>query len=294
MSDNPFSNPLISVIIAVFNRSESLQHCIDSVAFQTYPNKELIVIDGGSTDGTVDILKSNDEKITYWESEEDRGIYHAFNKALIQAKGDWIYFLGSDDYLWDDQSLSNIAKTLGNIVDPNVRLVYGKVAIVSPNGDVLQVINKPWNQIKNLFLQGCCMCHQGIFQHKSLFEKHGQFDESFLITGDYELLLRELKIKESQPLFIPDVTVAAMQTGGFSSSPQHRISILQEYARARKKNNVLVLFPSVWLWSYVKSLLWLMLVNTFSDKTVNYIADRYRSLTGRVPIWLKISQSENP
>ena len=294
MSYEPSSNLLISVIVAVFNGSKSLQRCIDSVASQTYPNKELIVMDGGSIDSTVEILKFNNEKITYWESEQDRGIYHAFNKALARSKGDWVYFLGSDDYLWDVESLSNIAQKIEKIEDPKVCLVYGKVAIVSQSGDTLQVVNKPWNQVKDLFLQGCNICHQGIFQHKSLFEKHGQFDESFPITGDYELLLRELKLKDSQPLFIPDIIIAAMQTGGFSSSPEHRISVLQEYARARKKNHVLVWFPFAWLWSYIKALIWMMLINTLSNKTVNYIADRYRSLTGRYPIWIKISQSEHP
>lgn len=292
MSHSSSSTPLISVIVAAFNRSASLQRCIDSVAHQTYPHKELIIIDGGSTDGTVDVLNANNQKIAYWESERDRGIYHAFNKALNHAKGDWIYFLGSDDYLWDTQSLNNIAQEIKNIKDKNIRLVYGKVAIVSQNGNVLQTINKPWRQIKHLFLQGCYICHQGVFHHKSLFEKHGKFDESFPITGDYELLLRELKSKENQPLFLPNITVAAMQTGGYSSSPQHRITILQEYATARRKNHVIV-FPRVWLWSYIKALIWLMLMNTFNKKIVNYIADRYRLLTGRVPIWGKISQSEN-
>lgn len=292
MSFKLSSNPLISVIVAVYNRSESLQRCIDSVASQTYAPKELIIIDGGSTDGTVKILNLNNEKITYWESKSDRGIYHAFNKALTHAKGDWIYFLGSDDYLWDAQALSNVAQEIKNIKDKNIRLVYGKVTIVSQNGDVLQTINKPWSQIKNLFSQGCYICHQGVFQHKSLFEKHGKFDESFPITGDYELLLRELKFKNNQPLFLPNITVAAMQTGGYSSSPQHRITILQEYARARKKNHVLV-FPRIWLWSYIKALIWLVLMSTLNKKTVNYIADRYRFLTGRVPIWSKISQSKN-
>jgi len=292
MSHSSSSTPLISVIVAAFNRSASLQRCIDSVAHQTYPHKELIIIDGGSTDGTVDVLNANNQKIAYWESERDRGIYHAFNKALNHAKGDWIYFLGSDDYLWDTQSLNNIAQEIKNIKDKNIRLVYGKVAIVSQNGNVLQTINKPWRQIKHLFLQGCYICHQGVFHHKSLFEKHGKFDEAFPITGDYELLLRELKSKENQPLFLPNITVAAMQTGGYSSSPQHRITILQEYATARRKNHVIV-FPRVWLWSYIKALIWLMLMNTFNKKIVNYIADRYRLLTGRVPIWGKISQSEN-
>lgn len=294
MNYKPSSNPLISVIVAVFNRCESLQRCIDSVASQTYPYKELIVMDGGSTDGTVEILKSNNEKITYWESERDRGIYHAFNKALTYAKGDWIYFLGSDDYLWDAQSLSDIIQKIEETKDSDVRIVYGKVGLVSQNGNLIQIINKPWCQVKKLFLQGCYICHQGVLQHKSLFEKHGQFDESFAITGDYELLLRELKLKNSNPLFIPDVTVAAMQIGGFSSSPQHRISILQEYARARKKNHILVFIPSAWLWSYIKALIWLMLTNTLSNQTGNYIADCYRSLTGRVPIWIKTSQSKTP
>lgn len=293
MNHTSSPNPLISVIVAVFNRRETLQRCIDSVNTQTYPNKELIIIDGGSTDGTVDVLKANSEIISYWESEKDRGIYHAFNKALTHAQGDWIYFLGSDDYLWENCGLSNIAQGIKNSASSNTTVVYGKVAIVSQSGDVLQVINKPWEQVRNLFLQGCSVCHQGLFHHKSLFEKYGQFDESYPITGDYELLLRELKYKDSQPLFLPDITVAAMQTGGYSTSPEYRIAILQEYARARRKNHVLVLFPISWLWSYVKAVIWLILMNMFDKKTVSYIADRYRVFTGRVAIWDKISQSEN-
>jgi len=76
------SNPLITIIIAVLNSKESLERCIESVSNQTYPNRELIIIDGGSTDGTVEILKNNNDKIAYWESSPDRGIYHAFNKAI--------------------------------------------------------------------------------------------------------------------------------------------------------------------------------------------------------------------
>lgn len=74
--------PLISVIVAVYNGEKTLQHCIDSVSNQAYPHKELIIIDGGSTDGTVDILRADNDKIAYWESEPDKGIYHAWNKAL--------------------------------------------------------------------------------------------------------------------------------------------------------------------------------------------------------------------
>ena len=92
------SLPLITIIIAVFNGAKTLQQCIDSVAQQSYPNKELIIIDGGSKDGTLDLLKANSEKIDYWVSETDNGIYNAWNKGLAQANGDWICFLGADDF----------------------------------------------------------------------------------------------------------------------------------------------------------------------------------------------------
>ena len=95
MSQKP--PPMISVIVAVYNGQATLKQCLDSVTQQTYENTELIVIDGGSTDGTVDLLRANQEKIAYWISEPDRGIYNAWNKALTQARGDWICFLRSEE-----------------------------------------------------------------------------------------------------------------------------------------------------------------------------------------------------
>ena len=90
------SKPVTSVIVAVYNGAKTLQRCIDSVSNQTYPHKELIIIDGGSADGTVDILRANNDKIAYWKFKPDRGIYHAWNKALEHVQGAWIYFLGSE------------------------------------------------------------------------------------------------------------------------------------------------------------------------------------------------------
>lgn len=88
------SKPVTSVIVAVYNGAKTLQRCIDSVSNQTYPQKELIIIDGGSADGTVDILRVNNDKIAYWKFKPDRGIYHAWNKALDHVQGAWIYFWG--------------------------------------------------------------------------------------------------------------------------------------------------------------------------------------------------------
>ncbi|MDL5501794.1 MAG: glycosyltransferase, partial [Candidatus Methanoperedens sp.] len=92
----------------VYNGAKTLQRCIDSVSNQSYLNKELIIIDGGSTDGTIEILRSSQDKITYWQSGPDNGIYDAWNKALDHARGDWICFLGSDDYLWKSNVFEEI------------------------------------------------------------------------------------------------------------------------------------------------------------------------------------------
>ena len=119
-------SPLITVIVAVFNGAKTLQHCIDSVAHQSYPNKDLIIIDGGSNDGTVDLLKTNYEQIKYWISEPDKGNYNAWNKGLSQAKGDWICFLGADDYFWDAQVLERMAEPLKKF-PPDIRVAYSQI-----------------------------------------------------------------------------------------------------------------------------------------------------------------------
>jgi glycosyltransferase involved in cell wall biosynthesis len=89
----------VSVIVVTYNAAATLQACLDSIYAQPYPNIELVIIDGDSTDGTKEILKANTSRITFWQSEPDKGIYDAMNKALQHITGDWVYFLGSDDEL---------------------------------------------------------------------------------------------------------------------------------------------------------------------------------------------------
>ncbi|MDA3897412.1 MAG: glycosyltransferase [Desulfobacteraceae bacterium] len=95
------AKPKISIIVVVFNGAQTLERCLYSVVHQIYPCKELIIMDGGSTDGSVELLKRYDSQIKYWESKPDRGIYHAWNKALEHAEGEWICFIGSDDFFFD-------------------------------------------------------------------------------------------------------------------------------------------------------------------------------------------------
>jgi len=139
-------DPVISVIVAVYNRAEVIQRCIESVASQTYSHVELIVVDGGSTDATVSILKSNSDSIDYWESKLDRGIYHAFNKGVKHATGDWIFFLGSDDYFHDPSILSKAASYLSNVDTQQHRIVYGKVSLVSSSGTCVDEMNNLGNK----------------------------------------------------------------------------------------------------------------------------------------------------
>ncbi len=280
-------HPLISVIVAVYNRVAMLQRCIDSVTNQDYPHKELIVIDGGSTDGTVELLHQNRDRLTYWDSEPDRGIYHAFNKALEQVHGEWVLFLGSDDYLWHPQVLSNFCHKLDTIAS-GIKVVYGQVALVSVQGELLELLNQPWDQIQRQFLATCdctMIIQQGTFYHHSLFSLYGGYDESFAIAGDYEFLLRELK--QNRPQFLPDFIVAGMQIGGISGLPESRLRVVQEYRRAQEKHHLTTGWSSSYLWAYGKALGLCCCYRLLGRQGTGYLVDYYRQLTGREPIWRK-------
>ncbi len=230
--------PLITIIVAVYNHAGIIQRCIDSVDNQTYPKKELIIIDGGSTDGSVNILRHNNDKITYWKSEPDNGIYHAWNKALDHAKGDWIYFLGSDDYFWNEDVLEKMVPHLVEADSQGIRVVYGQVAAVTEDSEVLYLAGESWESTQRAAITKGTRSfpHQAIMHHRSLFELHGRFDESFQIIGDYELLIRELKSADAHS--INGLIVARMRYGGISSDPRYEMLAFKEYVRARQKHKL--------------------------------------------------------
>lgn len=234
---NHESAPLISVIVAVFNGRVTLQQCIDSVAQQTYPNKELIIIDGGSNDGTVELLEENRNKFSYWVSEPDRGIYNAWNKGLAQAQGEWICFLGADDYFWDDTVLERMAVQL-QMLPTNIRVAYGQIMLISDDGQSSRPLGESWAQLKEPFKQYMNIPHVGTMHRRSLFEQHGKFDESFNIAGDYELLLRELTRNDA--VFFPDIITAGQRLGGISTDTANNLRILQEVWRAQRMHGQLL------------------------------------------------------
>lgn len=281
MSHQP--TPLISVIVAVFNGAATLQQCIDSVAQQTYPNKELIVIDGGSSDGTVSLLKENQEKIAYSISESDNGIYNAWNKGLAQAKGEWICFLGADDFLWNAQVLGQMVERLIKLPS-DVRVAYAQVMLLNAEGDELYPVGEPWEKIRERFKQLSCIWHQGVMHRRSLFERHGQFDETFRITGDYELLLRELKLSDA--VFIPDVTLAAMRQGGISNKPANTLQTMRELRRAQKIHGESQ--PGrLWLMAMTRVYVRLLLWSLVGERTARRLLDMGRRMLGKPAYWTK-------
>ena len=121
--------PRMTIISAVYNGSKTLQHCIDSVVNQTYSNKEIIIIDGGSKDGTLDIIRRNESRISYWNSEPDKGIYDAINKGIAKATGEVVAVLNSDDFYAHPEVLSCVAKEFS---EKKTDTVFGELVYVKP------------------------------------------------------------------------------------------------------------------------------------------------------------------
>ncbi len=283
MISNKSEEPLITIIIAVRNGERTLQRSIDSVSGQTYSSKELIVFDAASTDSTVKILQANNDKVTYWRSEPDQGIFQAWNKALDYARGNWVCFLGADDVFASTDVLAQMVPHLV-VAYPSFRVVYGKVNLVKSTGEVLDTIGAPWRVARKAFLQGFNIPHTGAMHHHSIFEDHGRFDESFYIAADYELLLRELITNDA--LFIEDLVAVNMERGGMSTNPENFYPSLRALAAAREKNG---------LTSFSYSLFTRMVLawgGCWIEKIMgrlvfNYLADCYRMLTGRRRVWTK-------
>lgn len=277
------SIPFFTIIIAVFNAEKTIQKCINSFALQSYKYKQLIIIDGNSTDNTKMLLQKNSENIDFWISEPDTGIYNAWNKGLLHSKGNWICFLGADDYFYNENVLSKYSLFLQSLTYP-VKVVYGKIMLINSEDCEMYTSGKPWLKVKQRFKQYMSIPHPGTMHHQSLFDKHGFFDESFKIAGDYEFLLRELKFSNAE--FIPDLITVAMQQGGISSNPKHTIFQLFEVRRAQRKNGIS--FAGIfWFLALVRVNIRFLLWKLIGEKNTRHLLDFARSLLGLPAYWTK-------
>jgi glycosyltransferase involved in cell wall biosynthesis len=280
------TKPLISIIVAVYNGGEYLEEAINSVVNQTFTNFEFIIVDGGSKDNTVDILKKYNNQITYWESKPDKGIYDAWNKALQFARGEWICFIGADDYFWRPDALARIVPYLQLSLAQGHRLVYGQIAQVTrASGEVIEYLGENWNQAKRKFAKRMTLAHCGAFHHRSLFQDLGGFDVSFKIAGDYDFLLREFVRNPDFAIYQPELLIS-MRTGGVSGDLNLRLVMANEIALARRKNNITSFSLDIFLWK-LRIKVFLMLNRLFGNRISVLLADVYRAMSGKEKRWSK-------
>jgi len=172
----------ISVVTVAFNSSDFLEQTIQSVLNQTYNNIEYIIIDGASTDGSVEIINRYDDAIDYWVSESDKGIAHAMNKGIKASSGDYILFLHADDYFLNEQVVQTAVSYMNSKPD------IAAFNIVFQKQDIeFECKSRGFNYWLN-FKTG--LYHQGVFCSRAVFKKLGGFDESYKIAMDYEFWLR--------------------------------------------------------------------------------------------------------
>lgn len=224
-------SPRISVVVATFNASTTLRRCLESILSQDYDNKEILVIDGASTDGTAELISSFGSRLTYWESSRDNGVYDAWNKAIAKVGGEWIVFLGADDYYPTTAQLSQFAPYLASASERGTLFVYGRLLVLDALGNLHERAPGPWAQVSDAFERWMITPHVGAFCHRDAFRRYGGFDQSFQIAGDYEFLRRFLP--ESDAEYVPCIQ-AVMSEGGMSSSLSSAPRMFAEMRRVWK------------------------------------------------------------
>ena len=233
--------PLVTVITAVFNGAQTIESSIRSVRNQSYPNIEYIIIDGGSKDGTLEIIKKNSDCIAKWVSEQDKGIYDAFNKGLKISKGEWICFLGCDDMLIEDALSSYYDLGFFNRAQIQFEYVSGKALFVDANGENIQLVGKPW--VWGEFKRGMTTSHTGAIHHRSLFERYGFYDTTFKIAGDYELLLRpNSRLKAA---YVDKCITIELNTGVSNTSNEVFFEAYRAKLKNKCRNRLLLIFDLI-------------------------------------------------
>ncbi|RZL69654.1 MAG: glycosyltransferase, partial [Pedobacter sp.] len=228
----------ISIVTATYNADKFLSNLIESIKVQGDVQFEFIIIDGGSKDKTISIIKQNEEVITKWISEKDNGIYDAWNKGIALATGNWIMFLGADDMLLP-QALAKYYKFINEHDTNNLELISSKKQMIDTNGKLIRTTGFRWEW--PLFLKYMTIAHPGALHSTRLFKKYGIFDIKYKICGDYELLLRAKD--KLVTAFFDEVTVK-MSEGGASDS----IKAINEYYRVTTTTGGLSKFKGSGFW----------------------------------------------
>ncbi|EDZ62421.1 glycosyl transferase, family 2 [Sulfurimonas gotlandica GD1] len=196
----------ISIITVCFNAADTIEETINSVVNQPYDNKEYIIIDGGSTDGTLDIIKKYEDRIAYWASEPDYGLYHAMNKGIEKATGDIIGMINADDYYFDDIFVDVVKAFDGKSLEEHI--FFGDMF---HDGDIV----KGWRQ-ENVKI-GAFGAHPSMFCPKKVYDKIGKYRLWYKILADYDFMYRAYHVYNIKPIYLPKKT-AFFRVGGLASN----------------------------------------------------------------------------
>lgn len=229
----------LSVITINLNNKRGLEKTVKSVLSQTYTDFEYLVIDGGSTDGSIDVIKDNAQKINYWISEPDKGIYNAMNKAIVKAKGEYCYFLNSGDYLVSDKVFEHIFQ--GN---PQESFICGNFICDKNGKQEINNIYKSRDWSFSLYdIYSGFLAHQAFFIKKKMFDKYGLYDERLRIMSDWKLFFEAIGIHNESVLY-KDVDISVYDMDGLSSHIGGQV-IYEEKVRIAKEVLPLDLFEKL-------------------------------------------------
>lgn len=226
----------LSLITVTSNSGQFLEDCILSVIAQNYPNIEYIVIDGKSTDNTIDIIKKYEHSIQTWISEPDRGMYDAINKGMKLATGDIIGILNSDDVLDNNAVVSSVIQAFK---ENGVDSIYGDLEYVDQQ-DINKVyrIWKGRTYKRSRFLTGWMPAHPTFYFRRSLFEQYGGYENHFYSSADYELMCRYLFKHSVSSFYLPKFIVRMRRGGQSNGSLKMRLRANRRDYLAMKKNGI--------------------------------------------------------
>ncbi len=230
----------LSIITVTFNSAKTIRDTIESVLEQRYSDFEYLIVDGGSTDRTVDIIREYEplfgERLR-WISEPDKGMYDGINKGIRMATGDIVGIINSDDFYHRNDILQIVASAFEE--DPRIQAVYGDVRFVHPDNLDRTVRYYSSSSFKpSKFRWGWMPAHPTFFSYRSNFEKFGYYKTDYQIAADYELLIRFLYTNHLPAKYIPE-DFMKMRTGGRSTKGiKSNIVLNQEIVRGCKENGI--------------------------------------------------------
>lgn len=228
----------ISIITVTYNSASTVRYTFDSILSQTYHDIDYIVVDGGSQDGTVEIIKEYEKRFDgrmHWISEKDNGIYDAMNKGIRMAKGELVGILNSDDFFTSDDVLYTVAENLTEDLDA----VYGDIHFVQPenlNKCVRYYSSRNFRPWAVRF--GYMPAHPSFYIRRCIYERYGLYSLDYKIAADFDMTVRLFCKYKIRAKYI-EKDFVTMRTGGISTSKiSHRILITREDARACRSNGI--------------------------------------------------------